>query len=48
MEKRAQSYPVHYKNRREPDIEEIISFRAKDGSLDDGRDQNRDPKRQQL
>ena len=48
MEQRAQAYPIHHKNRRQADIEEIISFRAKDGSLDYRRDQNRDPKSQQL
>jgi hypothetical protein len=28
MEERAQGYAIHYKNRREPEIEEIIGFRA--------------------
>jgi len=48
MENRAHGYPIHNKNRRESDIEETIGPRAEDSSLNDRRDQNRDPKNDEL
>ena len=47
MEKRAQREAIDHENRPEPEIEEIVGSRAEERSLDQGRNQNPEPAKNQ-